>query len=166
MNTQDSQPAQETISDDVLYDVSVDETLIFNDDKTAVLVTTRVPVPLTSITNALVGVIETSISNEWLVAFDYVEDEPYRAARVLGANPVYADENFWADGGRAKITHDDPQGGADTETTFGLADLADALATMALASPDHFNDLLTENDDAITHDALLQYLCYGEIVYG
>ena len=40
------------------------------------------------------------------------------------------------------------------------------LAIMARKYPRHFLDLALEQDDAATHDVLLQYVVFGEIIYG
>lgn len=45
-------------------------------------------------------------------------------------------------------------------------DFAKGLALMAKNSPDHFGDMMAENDDNITQDVFLQYVALGEIVYG
>lgn len=37
---------------------------------------------------------------------------------------------------------------------------------MAEKDPVHFDDLLGESDDAITHDVFMQHVIFGEIIYG
>lgn len=37
---------------------------------------------------------------------------------------------------------------------------------MATESPRHFGDLLSENDDAATHDVFIQHVLFSEVIYG
>lgn len=37
---------------------------------------------------------------------------------------------------------------------------------MAEKSPRHFADLLSEDDDATTHDVFIQHVLFGEVIYG
>ena len=40
------------------------------------------------------------------------------------------------------------------------------VQTMADSFPRHFNDMVKENDDAITSDVLLQCILFNDVVYG
>lgn len=37
---------------------------------------------------------------------------------------------------------------------------------MAEKDPRHFGDLVSENDDADTHDVFIQHVLFGEVIYG
>lgn len=63
-----------------------------------------------------------------------------------------------------KVVEDDD--GAETDHLVRQADITRGLQLMAEKSPDHFADIINENDDAITADVFLQYVTFGEIVYG
>lgn len=58
----------------------------------------------------------------------------------------------------------------DTEAekwyTVNKHDIADALQNMATYHKKHFNDLLAENDDAITADVFLQLCALKSVIYG
>ncbi len=44
--------------------------------------------------------------------------------------------------------------------------LADALRILATKYPDHFKDIMLEQGDAYTGDAVLQCAVFGDLVYG
>ncbi len=52
----------------------------------------------------------------------------------------------------------------DGESWYRVA-LRRALETMAVKSPKHFGRLLAGDYDATTCDLLVQYGCFGEVVY-
>lgn len=114
------------------------------------------------ITNAIIGAFEGG-STEWAGSAEYT----FTPDGVTG-NPLYAEDLFWAKGGRLRLTYDDPESdeGALAQKEIGLLEIRAGLRSMAEKSTRHFNDLLTENDDAITHDVFLQHVIFGEIVYG
>ena len=45
-------------------------------------------------------------------------------------------------------------------------DVVKALVALANKHPNDFGDFMTENEDGITADLFLQYLTFGEVVYG
>jgi len=46
------------------------------------------------------------------------------------------------------------------------ASMCKAMELMAKEYPHHMNDLLSENDDAITADVFLQLALFGDVIYG
>ena len=58
----------------------------------------------------------------------------------------------------------DTEDGKEYELSY--ARIKKGLKTMVQKSPKHFADLLSENADCWTYDALLQHCCFGELVYG
>ena len=52
------------------------------------------------------------------------------------------------------------------EYTLNLAKIEQGLKIMSEKYPRHFNDILDENDDAITADVFLQSCLFGEVFYG
>jgi len=44
--------------------------------------------------------------------------------------------------------------------------IENGIMLMAMNSPRHFNDLVSETGDAITADVLLQYSLFGKVIYG
>lgn len=124
------------------------------------------------ITNAIVGAVEGSYS-PWLQGFNYERSQPSmglaEAARGGERTVWYNDPAFWIGGGVAQVNYDDPEdeeGNGAGKKDIKRADLSRGLALMAEKSPDHFADLLNENDDADTHDVFMQYVILGEVVYG
>ena len=134
---------------------------------TALTVTAEITVPLERITNSLIGAFEGG-STYWLRQIEYV-DGPIKAENYDG--PAYAEESFWHDGGRATLTYDNPEAdesddGDQTSMEIGLPELQKGLVAFALKCPSHFGDLISENDDAITHDCYIQCVLFGDVVYG
>lgn len=129
-------------------------------------ITAEVLVPMERITNCLVGALEGG-STYWLRACDYIVTvgDEYES-------PRYADDHFWNDGGRVKLTYDNPDPAAEDDDgdqaskEIGLPELKAGLSIMAAKAAQHFGDLMAENDDAITHDVFIQCVLFGEIVYG
>lgn len=126
-----------------------------------------------TVANAMIGVIETGSYSPWLHEFDSDTDDDNSASlrRSISARGDiwYADPGYWKDGGKARIRYDlesENEGVGGGTMTFGKAEIISGLATMAATAPKHFADLANENDDAITHDVLLQCIVFGKIVYG
>lgn len=129
----------------------------------------EVRVPWETIINAFVGVCETSASTYWLSSFLPLEPEcsGLVASCREAKDPWYATLNFWGKGGRATLRHDDPNNDdQQTNTIIGEAEIISGLNAMANKCPKHFADLVSENDDAITHDVMIQCIVFGEIIYG
>lgn len=113
------------------------------------------------ITNAIIGAFEGG-STEWVGSAQYT----FEPDGVTG-NPLYAEDLFWAKGGKMRLTYDNPEDGDELlQKEIGLLEIKAGLRSMAEKSPRHFNDLLTEDDDAITHDVFLQHVVFGEVIYG
>lgn len=127
------------------------------------------------ITNAIIGAFEGG-STYWLRKAEYV----YQPDAIAG-NPLYddlvrllddpfvglAESLFWANGGKMNLIYDDPEGDdAATEQVVGLMEIRQGLRSMAEKSPRHFADLLSEDDDATTHDVFIQHVLFGEVIYG
>lgn len=113
------------------------------------------------ITNAIIGAFEGG-STYWLREYDYT----YRPEGVEG-NPLYAEDQFWAKGGKMNLSYDDPEDEEQRATKeVGLLEIKAGLRTMAEKDPRHFGDLVSENDDADTHDVFIQHVLFGEVIYG
>ena len=70
-------------------------------------------------------------------------------------------------GGSVPVYEDLP----DSDTDEHLGDLTmdsikKGIYLMHTKHPEHYADMLTENDDATTHDVFLQLAVMGEIIYG
>lgn len=112
------------------------------------------------IVNAIIGAFEGG-STYWLRTADYV----YQPDDVKG-NPLYAETDFWAKGGKMKLTYDDPEGDDLATKEISIDEIRKGLRSMATKDPRHFGDLLSENDDAATHDVFIQHVLFGEVIYG
>jgi len=113
------------------------------------------------ITNAIIGAFEGG-STYWLRGCDYT----YRPDGVEG-NPLYAEDQFWAKGGKMNLIYDDPDDQEQRATKeVGLLEIKAALRSMAEKDPRHFGDLVSENDDASTHDVFIQHVLFNEVIYG
>lgn len=114
------------------------------------------------IVNAIIGAFEGG-SNYWLreAEYEHVPD-PQPSDK-----PWYAEESFWSNGGKMKLHYDNPEDGEDRASQIvGLLEIKKGLRIMAEKCPIHFADMLSENDDATTHDVFIQCVLFGEIVYG
>lgn len=119
-------------------------------------------VTLDQIANAIIGVAENGYS-PWVGGMANVSPE------IAVERPSYSNAEFWQKDGKYEFRYD-PADGNEGEfsatKTVGLTEIISGLEKMAMHSPDHFNDLVQESDDAETHDVLIQYVLLGEIVYG
>lgn len=132
-------------------------------------ITAEVLVPLERVVNCLIGAFEGG-STYWLRQIEYVVD-PEKDMASTYDSPAYSDEHFWNDGGRANLTYDNPEASEEDDgdqktTEIGLTQLTNGLSVMAAKCPRHFGDLVSENDDAITHDVYIQCVLFGDVVYG
>lgn len=115
------------------------------------------------ITNAIIGAFEGG-SNYWLGEASYT----YKPDGVEG-NPLYAETDFWAKGGKIRLCYDDPdsdEGNRNGRKEIGINEIRLGLRSMATESPRHFGDLLSGNDDAETHDVFIQHVLFSEVIYG
>lgn len=127
-------------------------------------IVTTVDVEIDKITNALIGVAECGYS-PWFGEFEHVAGQ-----RAAGEGLIYADNYFFSDKDfQLKVTFDDPdeeEGRFTGEKVLKHEDFQKGLNIMAAQHPRHFNDLISGNDDAITHDVLIQCVIFGEVIYG
>lgn len=131
-------------------------------EQRSITVATTVAVPLERLVNCIIGAFEGG-STYWLreAEYEFVPD-PQPADK-----PWYAEESFWQDGGKMKVHYDNPEQGEDRASQIiGLSELTAGLTTMAEKCARHFGDLMSENDDAETHDVFIQCVLFKEIVYG
>lgn len=134
-----------------------------DDDNQPPTVAITATVDWDKITNAIIGAFEGG-STYWLLEVDYV----YRPPGISG-NPLYANTEFWSKGGKMRLIYDNPDEPGDSEKAtqvIGLIEIRKGLRSMAEKSYRHFDDLISENDDAITHDVFIQHVLFGEIIYG
>lgn len=110
--------------------------------------------------NATIGVVEGGYS-DWLCSLNitnsalcYDEKDTWDIEKNPGLmiNVVYDEE-------------DKEEGSFTGVKNIGWADIKKGLELMA-AKSHQFGNLISENDDAFTHDALWQYIVLGELVYG
>lgn len=127
------------------------------------------PVDWQRVADAMVGAIEGG-STYWLNSCHASLDDnsqTLKRAIQLADNIWYAEASYWRDGGRALVKYDNPETGPSiAEKEIGKAELLLGLRAMAEKSPRHFADLVNENDDAMTHDVFIQYVLFGDIIYG
>ncbi len=133
----------------------------------SIMVNVTLPVSFDLITNAIVGAIEGG-SGYWCHTFlplpesnDIVAD-----IRSKGGSIWYSETEFWTRGGGARVEFDPPTEKDDGFRFVGKTHLEAGLTKMAAIAPQHFADLINENDDATTHDVFLQCVLFGEIIFG
>ena len=121
------------------------------------------------ICNAFAGAFEGG-SNYWLQTAELVfaTNKPDPARKLVW----WGHENLYEAPFTFKVQYDDPdsengEGNGEGEKTLSFPeDVQKGLELMAQKAPRHFADLISENDDAETHDVLMQYIVLGDIVYG
>jgi hypothetical protein len=111
------------------------------------------PVPWQRVADVICNGVEMGGSYiGWLHGF-------YKAAGGEGMQNAYAEGAFWQAGGVYRAHFDLPDGDeGEGAGRFLVAaeDITAGLETMARVCPSHFADLVAENDDICTADALLQ----------
>lgn len=145
-----------------IYIEQPEKTTLMATEETPATATITVPLALNLelLTNALVGAFEGG-STYWLRERDYLTD------KSGFEQPAYAEVGFWQGGGRMKLFYDDPENEkARAEFEMGLPEMLNGVTLMAEKSAGHFGDLISENDDAITHDCFIQYVIFGDVIYG
>lgn len=135
-----------------------------DDDNQPITVAITATVDWDKITNAIIGSFEGG-STSWLHEATYY----YQPDGVEG-NPLYAEDQFWAKGGKMLLNYDDPEeeeeGSGTGYKEVGLIEIRKGLRSMAEKSYRHFDDLISEKDDADTHDVFMQHVIFGEVIYG
>lgn len=121
------------------------------------------------VTDLIVGAIEGGYS-PWLHSFIPRPDDPSATlyCQDQGEGIWYGRQSYWQGGGAADIEYDLPEeseGAWGGKAIFGPEEIRKGLTTMAAKYPRHFADLISEGDDAITHDVFMQCAILGEIVY-
>lgn len=123
------------------------------------------------VANAFIGVIEGGYS-PWLHSFHPAPDDMSQTLKrgiQLLDGIWYATAAYWRDGGAAVLRYDkadEDEGAGGGEITLSKAEITLGLGAMATKAPRHFADLMSENDDAITHDVFAQCCIFGDIIYG
>jgi hypothetical protein len=81
--------------------------------------------------------------------------------------PVYTWEFPFIDGAEILLTDATGEGdGPDEPWVLNRGRLITGLHLLAEKYPKHFNDFVTENEDADTGDIYLQLCLFGEVVFG
>lgn len=128
-------------------------------------VTTQTEVPFQRIADMMIGAIEGG-STYWCRSFRRHE---VPGGIELEERPWYADPKIYHLPGfsfRVIIDEIDEATGKPEQRFITAADFAKGLQIMAAKYPEHFTDLVKENDDATTADVFFQCVVLGEIVYG
>ena len=130
-----------------------------------VSVTVKVKVSFESIWGAICGAFEGG-SNYWLrtAVLKSSEHKPVDKKLVW-----YGDKKLWTGRYTFLVGYDDPkldEGNGKGRKLIMESGVAKGLALMAEKSPKLFAELLAGDDDAGTHDVMMQYIILGEIIYG
>jgi hypothetical protein len=110
---------------------------------------TTVEVTSAQIANAMIGAVEQGSSAYWCDLFDVKVGGDYR------------EPSFWDGEFEIEVTVND-----EPPVTITPADLNVGLQIMATQYPRHFSDLIGDNDDGYTHDAMFQCAVLKDVVYG
>lgn len=134
-----------------------------------VVILTEVRVDWDKILNAFIGVCETAACTYWMSSFLPTDNKESQNGVIVArenGDPWYGSLDFWGKEGSATLTYDNPEGDGQVSKTISEMEIVSGLNAMANKCPRHFADLIADNDDAITHDVLIQCIIFGEIIYG
>lgn len=122
------------------------------------------PVPTELIWNAFVGAFEGG-STYWLHEANLIEGTKHTRTDLVW----WGEEIVFANPFKIEIIYDlenDDGGNGNGNKTIDNSDILIGLCVMAVKYPRHFADLVSENDDSITHDVFMQCVVLGDIIYG
>lgn len=114
--------------------------------------------------NATIGFIEAGLYSDWCGTFNLLASDPVPEGEKWYAVPELYNENL-----RFHVVYDganDEEGTYASEKELTFADIQKGLELMAEGNAYQFGLLTSENDDAITHDVLWQFIILGEEIYG
>ena len=122
----------------------------------------KVDVPAQEVAYQIIAAVEGG-SGYWCSGFQLLES----VAKPL-ESPWYACPFFWGtEGYRIQVTYDNPGEGPEVASkVITESDVQEGLRIMAAKYGRHFGDMLADNSDAETGDALLQCIVFGEIIFG
>ena len=112
--------------------------------------------------NALCNAVGTGYMSSYGLDLTTNQGE-YNRARVKLENPVYEDilMQILRDGG--KLTFEDIEGDGDNTSSITLEDVHNKVQNTPVET---LLDMINENDDADTADAILQTVFFNEIIFG
>jgi hypothetical protein len=102
-------------------------------------------------------------SNYWYEIHDYVEPKEITFQAMKGE--VFPHIDYPLNVGGAVIVGD-MEAPEEAPKRLDMAAIKNGLKVMAEKYPHHWQDFVSENDDAITGDVFLQCCLFGEIVFG
>jgi len=137
-----------------------------------VAIKATVEVPWQTVGNILVNAFEGG-SNYWYMIHDKKRPKNFD-------NSEKGDERFSHmsypinEGGAILVSNEKLSGGKGCEDGeddhkekwVNQKSLTRGMKIMAEKYPEHFNDMISENDDSITGDVLLQCTIFGKLIYG
>lgn len=133
---------------------------------------TTVEIPWQRVGDLICSALEGDGSVDWLASFHSAPDDMSitlkRSIELMAEKGVWYYEGgvYWRDGGKAIVTYDDGNGNEKAQKTFGREEIETGMKLMAQAHHSHWNDFITENDDAITSDVFMQCAILGDVIYG
>jgi hypothetical protein len=132
-------------------------------------ITVTVAVTRRNIANQLCAAVEGGIGY-WCPRQDFKYTKPENPVAIMDDGD--ADGQIWPcydyplqPGGAVRFRADDGSGKVKT-IVLNLETIAKGLDLMAKNSPWHFANIVNDSGDAETGDVLVQYIAFGEIVYG
>lgn len=132
-------------------------------NKNVITITAPIEVPAERVANCFIGGMESGYS-PWFGGV------LAKSGTFSPAGIWYAEAEFFANPFTITVKYDsgeDDEGSFASQKVITNADLPKALALMAQGTyATHFGDLMSERDDAETHDVFMQFLILGEVIYG
>lgn len=125
-------------------------------------ITTTVKLTPQRVSDLFVGAFEGG-SNYWMQSANIIVGKERKEKGLVwwGAPAVFqGDYSF-------KVSYENPEKGPTyVSKTLTQDDVAKGAQIMAQKYPEHFADIVQDNEDAITADVFMQCIVLGEIVYG
>lgn len=130
----------------------------------SITIETKVEVSFDRIADLICCAMEGGIGY-WGVISGYKEpEEVWRPRDSAPDSHVYKHNWYPISKGGAVLLQDNED---DSKTfTFDLPAVERGLALMAKEAPQHWQDFLREDEDAVTGDVFVQLAVFGEVIYG
>jgi hypothetical protein len=112
------------------------------------------------ISDLLCNAFETDAISYWATLCKRIE--PKTLSFRTDAEIIYKHLDYPLNAGGAVILKDIE---TNKHYPIDLDTIANGLQVMANKFPNHFIDIIMENDDATTADIFIQCICFGDVIY-
>jgi hypothetical protein len=132
----------------------------------SISIITTVDIPYSRIADLLSAAFEGGVGY-WCVIVGY--NIPIHPESAWGENRIYRHIDYpLCDGGavKCKVTESDVELENQEPLILNLVSIHRGFRTMSNKYPRHWNDFISQNEDAITADVFLQCCFFDEVIFG